>query len=314
MRTYPNNSLLMPEQEEQVHVVLPVVGRDDVYVIGDVASNEHPETNRVLPMLAQVAIQQGPHAAKNLLAEADGQPHPAKEALAELGEILAELDDLAAEELDLGDLDNPIATDALLASAGGAPQAGAGSPPADDAQALFGEAEGLRAAGRMDEAESHYYRALELFEKKRDAINAIRAVDRLLGLRPDDVVLHHQKNEFAIMTNDRGLLVSSYLDLAACLRRQNGFRSARTVYGRILDLDAAALDRCLQPVFTVAVAPQETERQQSVRKVGDRAGVEVEACGEFVGRLNAARSYPYNFLVVPDADRHEPVLQAQDHG
>jgi tetratricopeptide (TPR) repeat protein len=170
-------------------------------------------------------------------AGADGQPHPAKEALAELGEILSELDDIAGEELDLGDLDNPIDTDALQASAGGVPRTAAGSPPDDDAGALFGEAEGLRAAGRMDEAESHYYRALELFEKKRDAINAIRAVDRLLGLRPDDVVLHHQKNEFAIMTNDRGLLVSSYLDLAACLRRQNGFRSARTVYGRILDLD-----------------------------------------------------------------------------
>ena len=35
----------------------------------------------------------------------------------------------------------------------------------DDAGSLFGEAEGLRAAGRMDEAESHYYRALELYEK-----------------------------------------------------------------------------------------------------------------------------------------------------
>jgi len=169
--------------------------------------------------------------------QVEGRPHPAKEALAELGEILAELDDIAGEELDLGDLENPLDTDALLTSTVRSAQAAAAVPSGDSADALFGEAEGLRAAGRMDEAESHYYRALELFEKKRDAINAIRAVDRLLGLRPDDVVLHHQKNEFAIMTNDRGLLVSSYLDLAACLRRQNGLRSARTVYGRILDLD-----------------------------------------------------------------------------
>ena len=69
--------------------------------------------------------------------------------------------------------------------------------------ALFGEAEGLREAGRLDEAASHYYRALELYEKERDAFSAIRVVDRLMGLRPDDVVLHHQKTEFAIMTNDR---------------------------------------------------------------------------------------------------------------
>ena len=48
-------------------------GYDDVYVIGDVASVRHPKTDKVLPMLAQVAIQQGPHIAKSILAEADGQ-------------------------------------------------------------------------------------------------------------------------------------------------------------------------------------------------------------------------------------------------
>lgn len=187
----------------------------------------------------QTVLARLPDEEQAVIAEAgaEGQLHPAKEALAELGEILAELDDIASEELDLGDLESPLGTDALLATPAGSPRAAADLASDDDANALFGEAEGLRAAGRMDEAESHYYRALELFEKRRDAINAIRAVDRLLGLRPDDVVLHHQKNEFAIMTNDRGLLVSSYLDLAACLRRQNGFRSARTVYRRILDLD-----------------------------------------------------------------------------
>jgi len=163
--------------------------------------------------------------------EATSRAHPAQEALAELEDILAELDLPATDDLDLDDLDSPAAEGSPEASPSFA------APIGGDAAALFGEAEGLRAAGRMDEAESHYYRALELFEKKRDAINAIRTVDRLLGLRPDDVVLHHQKNEFAIMTNDRELLVSSYLDLAACLRRQNGLRSARTVYGRILDLD-----------------------------------------------------------------------------
>jgi len=175
--------------------------------------------------------------------QAQDRPHAAHEALAELGDIFAELDDSSGEEVDLEAVERPLDTGSPLESAVVSPEAPVGTgvptapPPGDDPEALFGEAEGLRAAGRMDEAEAHYYRALELFEKKRDAISAIRTVDRLLGLRPDDVVLHHQKNEFAIMTNDRGLLVSSYLDLAACLRRQNGFRSARTVYGRILDLD-----------------------------------------------------------------------------
>lgn len=175
-------------------------------------------------------------------AEPDTRPHP-EEALAELGDILAELDAIAGDELDSASSESPRDSGPTAGSSGrplGASAGPADPPPipaGEDPEAAFGEAEGLRAAGRMDEAASHYYRALELFEKKRDAINAIRAVDRLLGLHPDDVVLHHQKTEFAIMTNDRELLVSSYLDLAACLRRQNGYRSARTVYGRILDLD-----------------------------------------------------------------------------
>ena len=185
--------------------------------------------------------------------QAEGRPHPAKEALAELGDILAELDDIAGEELDLGDLESPL-----------------------DADALFGEAEGLRAAGRMDEAESHYYRALELFEKKRDAISAIRAVDRLLALRPDDVVLHHQKNEFAIMTNDRGLLVSSYLDLAACLRRQNGLRSARTVYGRILDLDPLNAEA---RAGIAAVDADELARERRRQQQPERRAPEAPASG-----------------------------------
>jgi tetratricopeptide (TPR) repeat protein len=172
----------------------------------------------------------------------ESQPHP-KEAVAELRDIYAELDAVAGDELDPAAYESPRDAGPAADSTGkpvgvpsGAPESEP-SPAGDDPAAVFGEAEGLRAAGRMDEAASHYYRALEMFEKKRDAINAIRAVDRLLGLRPDDVVLHHQRTEFAIMTNDRDLLVSSYLDLAACLRRQNGYRSARTVYGRIFDLD-----------------------------------------------------------------------------
>ena len=201
-----------------------------------------------------------------------GQTHPVKEALAELGQILGELDDIAGEELDLGELESPLDTDALLSTAAGSPRAAADRTSDDEANAAFGEAEGLRAAGRMDEAESHYYRALELFEKKRDAINAIRAVDRLLGLRPDDVVLHHQKNEFAIMTNDRGLLISSYLDLAACLRRQSGFRSARTVYGRILDIDPgnAEARAGIAAVDADELARERRRQQQPERRASEQ--------------------------------------------
>ena len=47
-------------------------GHEDVYVIGDVSAARHPETGRALPMLAQIAIQQGPATADSLYREATG--------------------------------------------------------------------------------------------------------------------------------------------------------------------------------------------------------------------------------------------------
>ena len=144
----------------------------------------------------------------------------------------------------------------------------------------------------MDEAESHYYRALELFEKKRDFIHAIRTVDRLLGLRPDDVVLHHQKNELAIMTNDRELLVSSYLDLAACLRRQNGLRSARTVYGRILDLDPQNAEA---RAGIAAVDADQLARERQRQQEPERRAAEGARAGRVAGKAKSTSQAPGEF-------------------
>lgn len=98
-------------------------------------------------------------------------------------------------------------------------------------------AERMVTEGREEEAVAHLYRALEMFEDAREIGEATAVVDRLLELRPDDVVLHHQQAEFALTLNDRDLLLSSYMSLAACLRRQNARGNARTVYARILDID-----------------------------------------------------------------------------
>lgn len=57
--------------------LLKAPGYDDVYVIGDLSAARHPGTNRALPMLAQIAIQQGPSTAVNIAREASGQaPQP----------------------------------------------------------------------------------------------------------------------------------------------------------------------------------------------------------------------------------------------
>lgn len=51
---------------------LKAPGFDDIYVIGDLACVREPGTKRILPMLAQVAIQEGPHVAESILAESRG--------------------------------------------------------------------------------------------------------------------------------------------------------------------------------------------------------------------------------------------------
>ncbi len=61
-----------PDGRIRVGETLKPEGLEDVYVIGDVASAKHPKTGKVLPMLAQVAIQQGPAVAASILAESRG--------------------------------------------------------------------------------------------------------------------------------------------------------------------------------------------------------------------------------------------------
>lgn len=46
---------------------------DAIYAVGDVSALRDPETNRVLPMLAQFAIREAAHAAQNILREVRGQ-------------------------------------------------------------------------------------------------------------------------------------------------------------------------------------------------------------------------------------------------
>jgi NADH dehydrogenase len=53
---------------------LKTPGHEDIYVIGDISGSLHPDTGRLLPMLAQLAIQEGPDTAMNIIREAGGKP------------------------------------------------------------------------------------------------------------------------------------------------------------------------------------------------------------------------------------------------
>lgn len=133
-------------------------------------------------------------------------------------------------------------------SARPAVHAGSESPSGSRAADLA-SVDDLLADGRADEAAALLYAALERHEEERRFDRALVVVDRLLDLRPDDVILHHQKAELAMMIEDRPALVSAWSDLAASLLRQGAPRAARTVYERLLEVDPGdagareALDR-----------------------------------------------------------------------
>jgi tetratricopeptide (TPR) repeat protein len=162
----------------------------------------------------------------------------AEDPIAETDQILAGIedfeDDLEPKSYSPSDAPTGPASDAVEDSPH---EVTPGAAVGQDPEVLFEEGLASLAAGRPEQASEQLYGALELFEQQRQIPRAVAVVDRLLELKPNDVVLHHQKAEYAIMSNDRVVLIQSYLDLAACLRRQNAPRAARTVYGRVLDVD-----------------------------------------------------------------------------
>jgi tetratricopeptide (TPR) repeat protein len=99
------------------------------------------------------------------------------------------------------------------------------------------EADELCAAGRTEDAEGVLHRLLDRLRESHRAREAMIVLDRLLVLKPEDVSLHEDKTELALMVNDRRALLVAYAELGACLQRQGSGRSARTAYGRILDFD-----------------------------------------------------------------------------
>lgn len=61
-----------PSGRIPVNEYLKVPDKDDIYVVGDVAEVKNPQTGEPLPMLAQLAVQEGPSVAKNIIKEVRG--------------------------------------------------------------------------------------------------------------------------------------------------------------------------------------------------------------------------------------------------
>ena len=177
---------------------------------------------------------EGIRAAVAHLAERLGEDHPEYPRLEALRAAEGPDDSCGIEP------DSPPTLDDMLEQleqAPGMPAMDVDQEKSDGAVVLVEEAQALMAEGRDDDACVKLLQAIEMYEDARDFGEAIFALDLLLGIRPDDVVLHHQRAEFARAAGDRRTLLESYMGLAASLCRQEAPDSARTVYGRVLEID-----------------------------------------------------------------------------
>ncbi|TFG65558.1 MAG: tetratricopeptide repeat protein, partial [Gemmatimonadales bacterium] len=127
------------------------------------------------------------------------------------------------------------------------------------------EAEAHRKGGRLEEAEAVLYALLDQLQESRRPREAMTVVDRLLILRPEEVVLYHQKTELALMVNDRQGLLAAFAQLGACLRRQGATRGARTAFGRMLDFDPAN-EEARAAIADIDCAELELEREAASRQ------------------------------------------------
>lgn len=92
-------------------------------------------------------------------------------------------------------------------------------------------------AAELDAEIRELEREVEDLERRKQFRPAADVMDRLLELRPDNVELHQRRVEYAMLTNDRAGLLRALLGLGRCLQEKDARRSARSVYGRVLDVE-----------------------------------------------------------------------------
>ncbi|MGI9039204.1 MAG: tetratricopeptide repeat protein [Gemmatimonadota bacterium] len=206
-----------------------------------------------------------PPASAEREAEAPRTPRPDHSASASgmKPEDLAELDELLSQ-LDGADLDGTAMLDLEIE-----------------------EADQLAADGNHGVAADLLTSVLERLESEHRTREAIDVSHRLLSLRPDDVMLHHHHTELALMVNSREILLASYAELGACLRRNDTARNARAAYGRMLDIDP------VNEQAKAAIAEIDADEVSGERRAEEHeheasapAGAETAGRGEFDALLD----------------------------
>jgi tetratricopeptide (TPR) repeat protein len=74
------------------------------------------------------------------------------------------------------------------------------------------------------------------YERSGDLTTAMSVADEIVRIDPSSVKHHQKRVEYAYRTNDKALLVESYLALADALFRGGQVDKSRTIYQRVLEL------------------------------------------------------------------------------
>jgi tetratricopeptide (TPR) repeat protein len=97
-------------------------------------------------------------------------------------------------------------------------------------------AEALLESGDREGGVRELETAMLGYERSGDLSTAMSVADEVVRLDPSSVKHHQKRVEYSYRTNDRGLLVESYLSLADALFRSGQVDKARSIYQRVLEL------------------------------------------------------------------------------
>lgn len=202
----------------------------------------------------------------------EGTPEESPEEAPELGALLRQLDEppVVAPERPAAP-SRPATTSATT----GRPPSAKPRPPSG------GSASDLAALRDEREAEG-------------DVAGALRLAAEVVELDPTDPGNHKRRVELAFRANDQKQVVRAYMDFGASLEAKRQWKSARSVYSRILDLDPGSRE-ATEAIENLERRQVEDERRRRAGKkggapVGQTATAESRGDGPKVDLGNAVRA------------------------
>ena len=273
--------------------------------------NDVPELAlKIVDRLAESGSEAAAERLTGVLDEAWGDQHPLAGALSERRDRLrSAVDELPALEDMFPSLVAATEPDRV------APARDASDAEADSTESvdrILLQVSDQVVAGELESAIAGLRESFARLEAARRTREALRVLERLLELQPDDTHLHHRRTELAAMANDQDLLLAAFAGLGACHRRHGVPAEARTAYGRMLDIDPSN-ELARQAIKRLDDSELELEHEASRSTAEPNDGEELEAMLEFLEGLGEAEVEVVTGSSEPD-DYAVDELESDDDG